>query len=353
MTMAQYRAGIIGCGNIAKVHAAGYRASMEVDLVAGAEIVPERLQSFCDEWEVSERYADYHEMLVKEKLDIVSICTRNNQHVEPTLAAAEAGVKAVFVEKPMALNLGDADRMIESCDRHGVKLFVDHTMRFEANYRRLKEQIDEGIIGDLTMVEVIAIGDLGELTHNATHSFDTLCMFGGEPCWLFAHLERDVKRRNDREDLVTIVAFDHGVRGKVIYGGYYDYRYEGFVFEGTRGRIETVSATGWQPEMRLWTPGKNGASPFRDGELMDSIANDPWTIAVEDMVADLKGVRPCTTDGRRGRKALEMTMAAYESRRHGGVRIAFPFNAPESPLDVMLEGGQLPRIWARGLQVMS
>jgi len=352
--MAGYRAGIIGCGSIARVHAGGLQAVEGVDLVAAAEILPDRLQEFGEKWGVAGLYTDYAEMLARENLDIVSICTRNHQHVEPTLAAAEAGVKVIFCEKPMALNLGEADRMIEACDRAGARLIIDHTMRFEANYRRLKEQIEQGIIGDLVAIEVLAIGDLGELTHNATHSFDTLCMFGGQPQWIVAHLERDVERRKDREDLFALVGFEGGVRGKLVYGGYTDYRYEGFVFEGTRGRIETVSHTGWQPLMRIWTPDRHGSAPFRDGESVeDVIDNDPWTMAAQEIVACLDQDRPCISDGRQGRLALELTMAAYESRRQGGARIELPFNMKESPLHLMLESGQLPYIWARGLQRMS
>ena len=67
--------------------------------------------------------------------------------------------------------------MVNACDQAGTKLIVDHTMRFETNYVHVQELINQGAIGELLTVEVATIGDLGELTHNATHSFDTLCMF--------------------------------------------------------------------------------------------------------------------------------------------------------------------------------
>jgi predicted dehydrogenase len=283
----------------------------------------------------------------------VSICTRNNQHVEPTIAAAGAGVKGIIVEKPMAMNLQDADRMIEACQRAGTKLLVDHTMRFEANYRHLKSLIEQGAIGDLTSIEVLAIGDLGELTHNITHSFDTLCMFAGKPEWLFAHLERHIERRNDREDLYVIVGFPAGVRGKIVYGGYSDYRYEGFIWEGTKGRIETRSVNGWQPTIRLWTPENPGSSDFRDGEHMPSIENDPWATAIQELVAALNEDREPISNGADGRLALELTMAVYESRRQGTARIELPLTIQESPLELMLQANQIPTIWGRGLQTWT
>ena len=348
--MADYRAGIIGCGHIARVHAGGYRATPGVTLVAAADIVPEAVQAFGDEWGVERRYTDYAEMLAREELDILSIGTRNHQHVEPTLAGAEAGVRAIFCEKPMAMNLGDADRMIEACERAGVKLIVDHTMRFEANYVHIKELIDQGAIGDLLSVEVRVIGDLGELTHNATHSFDTLCMFGGEPEWIFAHLERDVERNNEREDLFALVGFAKGVRGNLTFGGYTNYRDEGFVWEGTRGRIEARARDGWLPQVRLWTHEQPGDTQFRDGTPIPTRQNDPWTGAIGEVVACLDEDRQSVSDGHAGRLALSMTMAAYESRRQGGVRIRFPCDIQESPLDLMLESGELPKIWGRGIK---
>lgn len=351
--MADYRVGIVGCGNIARAHVGGYRATSGVSLVAAADIVPEALESFGEAWGVESRYTDYTEMLAREELDILSVCTRNHQHVEPTVAGAEAGVRAVFCEKPMAMNLGEADRMVGACERAGVKLIVDHTMRFEANYVHIKELIEQGAIGELLSVEVQAIGDLGELTHNATHSFDTLCMFGGEPEWLFAHLERDVERNQAREDLFALVGFANGVRGKLTYGGYTKFRYEGFVWEGTEGRFEARAHKGWLPEVRYWKHDQPGESGFRDGAPMPTRENDPWETAIGEVVACLDDNRRSVADGLAGRLALSMTMAAYASRRQGGVRIQFPFDMQASPLDMMLESGELPRIWGRGIKAWT
>ena len=351
--MEEYRAGIVGCGHIARAHGGGYRATGGVSLVAAADIVPGTLASFGDAWGVERRYTDYVEMLAREELDILSVCTRNHQHVEPTVAGAEAGVRAIFCEKPMAMNLGEADRMVGACERAGARLIVDHTMRFEANYVQIKGLIEQGAIGELLSVEVLAAGDLGELTHNSTHCFDTLCMFGGEPEWIFAYLERDVERNQEREDLFALVGFANGVRGKLTYGGYTKYRYEGFVWEGTEGRIEAKARKGWLPEVRHWRHDQPGETVFRDGKPMPTQENDPWEAAIGEVVASLDENREAISCGRAGRLALSMTMAAYESRRQGGVRIQFPFDVQESPLDMMLESGELPRIWGRGIKAWT
>jgi predicted dehydrogenase len=351
--MATLRAGIIGAGGRAQAHARGMRNTPGLELVAAAEVVPEKLQAFGQAWGVTGLFSTYAEMLERERLDVVCVCTRNHQHVEPTIAAAEAGVRAIFCEKPMALTLGEADRMIAACARAGALLCIDHSMRFEANYLHLKELTDLGAIGDLLTVTVLAHGDLGELTNNATHSFDTLRMFNGDAEWILPDLERRIERRNDREDLYAVVGHKTGARGVLIYGGYTEYRYEGFVFEGSRGRIETVSARGWEPLTKIWRYKKGPIDGFRDGEPLPSIRNDEVARAYQELVECVTTGRPCRSDGRDGRAALELTLACYESKRRGGAKITLPLDMAESPLDLALAAGNLSPIWARGVQRMS
>jgi UDP-N-acetylglucosamine 3-dehydrogenase len=351
--MAILKAGIVGAGGRAQAHARGMRATADLELVAAAEVVPEKLAAFGQTWEVSGLYATCEEMLERERLDVVTVCTRNHQHVEPTIAAAEAGVRAIFCEKPLALSLGEADRMIAACARAGAPLCVDHSMRFEANYLHLKELIDDGAIGELLTVTVLAHGDLGELTNNATHSFDTLRMFNGDAAWILPHLERRVERRNDREDLYAIVGHTNGARGILQYGGYTEYRYEGFVFDGSRGRIETVSHRGWEPLIRIWRYERGPSSGFRDGDVLPSIQNDEVARAYQELVACVTTGRPCRSDGHDGRAALELTLACYEARRRDDAKITLPLRMAESPLDLALAEGSLPPIWARGIQCMS
>ena len=135
--------------------------------------------------------------------------------------------------------------------------------------------------------------------------------------------------------------------------GYTNYRYEGFVWEGTEGRIEARADNGWLPQVRYWTRDQPGETEFRDGAPIPTRENDPWEAAIGEVVAGLDENRASISDGGAGRLALSMTMAAYESPRQGGVRIQFPFDIQESPLDMMLESGQLPKIWGRGIKAWT
>lgn len=117
--MGRYRAVIVGCGQIARSHATGYQGVEGIDLVAVADPNPRVRGDFQAQDNVSRGYADFREMLEKERPDLVSICTWHLLHAPQTVAAAEYGPKGILCEKPMAVGLAAADRMIEVCESRG------------------------------------------------------------------------------------------------------------------------------------------------------------------------------------------------------------------------------------------
>lgn len=140
------RVGIIGCGGIAGVHVRGYRASQDAEVVACADISPERARDFAGKHSIPEAYADYKAMLEQERLDGVSVCTPNYAHCEPTLTALKSGV-GVLCEKPIALNSDEAGIMVETARSTGVPLTIGHHMRFLPFAQFLRKMINEGELG--------------------------------------------------------------------------------------------------------------------------------------------------------------------------------------------------------------
>jgi predicted dehydrogenase len=126
----QLRAGVIGCG-VGAAHGYAYAQAPEFDLGAVCDLNPAVLDRFFDRVGVPRgairEYTDYREMLDRERLDVVSIATPDDYHTEPVCDAAAAGVKGIFCEKPLASSLHDADRIIATVERYGVKMSVDHT----------------------------------------------------------------------------------------------------------------------------------------------------------------------------------------------------------------------------------
>ena len=141
-----YRVGIIGCGNIAERHARAYLSVPGLDLVAGAEPDPEVASSFKETFGIAEMYEDAEKMLRNESLDIVSICTWHSLHAPQTVRAAEGGVKAVLCEKPMAVNLDEADRMVDACKAHNTKLALAHQRRFYPGWTEARRLIQTGAV---------------------------------------------------------------------------------------------------------------------------------------------------------------------------------------------------------------
>ena len=97
----RYRIGIVGCGNISRTHMHAYRTVFATDVVAATDIVEENLEAFSEEYRINALYTDYKEILDKEELDIISVCTLADSHCEITVAVAERGIH-VLCEKPPA-----------------------------------------------------------------------------------------------------------------------------------------------------------------------------------------------------------------------------------------------------------
>lgn len=147
------RIGLIGTGTIAfSAHLpAILRLRDEYELVAVADIREENAERAAEEFGAESHYTDYREMLAREQLDAVDICTPEFLHAEQTEAAAEAGIH-VICEKPMSNSVAGADRMIAACEKAGVVLMIAHSRRFTGRYRRIREAIDHGEIGEVRYV---------------------------------------------------------------------------------------------------------------------------------------------------------------------------------------------------------
>ena len=143
------RVGIIGAGNITRyAHIPGYQAQKDVELVAICDIVPGKAAEMAKEFKIPRAYDSYAEMLAKEKLDAVSVCTPNAAHKETTLAALNAGAH-VLCEKPIAMNLAEGRAMVSAARKLGKVLQIGLHWRFTSAAQTLKRFIDAGELGDI------------------------------------------------------------------------------------------------------------------------------------------------------------------------------------------------------------
>jgi predicted dehydrogenase len=347
------RAAIIGCGKISRPHARAYREVEATELVAAADISQPAREAFAAELGLERVYADAAEMLSKEKPDIVSVCTWPPHHADLTVAACRAGVRAVLCEKPIAVHLADADRMIEAARASGTLLCVNHQRRFTPRYLAAREYIDAGAIGLVRHVTGICGGDL--LT-DGTHLIDlTRYLLGDLPIeWVFGGLERTKRQKVDavrgmgfaewyttgkryghhvEGGTLALLQFQGGVRANLEIGNLARPAYQKFVVEGADGRVE-ISGDRWspgEPELRL-LQAHGGLTVPKLGPNRAMAAN------VEAIVDALESGATHTLRADSARATLEAIMAIYQSaldRR----RVDLPFERPDSPFEAAVESG--------------
>src|SRR5579859_7157248 len=188
MNSDHYRYGIIGTGRrhgtegatgfgMAHAHYHGFMETGRAELVAIADIRDDNAGLFLKQYDSKARhYRSYPTMLAAEKLDLVSICTWPHLHAEMAVAAAEAGVKAIHCEKPMATTWGDCKRMKAAADANGAKLTFGHQRRHIKLFQAVRQAIRDGEIGDLVMVEA----HCGDLYDWGTHWLDMMFLYNND-----------------------------------------------------------------------------------------------------------------------------------------------------------------------------
>lgn len=220
-------------------HAEAYQATPGFALVAAANRSAEKLNTFGERRGVKALYTDYRQMLAEEAPDVLSVCTQSPEKAAIAVAAAEAGVKAIIVEKAMATSMAEADAMIAACEANNVLLVVNHPYRFSPLVRRTKTLIAEGAIGDLTSVTVHAGGGM---LHVGTHTFDMMRYWAGDAVAMTAQIPDYLPGQD--QPAVGMVTFANGMVG------FFDHTHrdqQSLTVRGTRGymTISPLVGDGW------------------------------------------------------------------------------------------------------------
>ena len=150
------RLAFIGCGGVLQFYMNEMPKLPDIEVVAGCDIDPNRLKAAEERWGIKRHYADWNVMLREVRPDAVAVCTPNYVHVQPTVDALNAGVH-VIVEKPMAMNAGECERMIESARKNNRKLVIGFQYRYHPNTQFLKRARDRGHFGNVMFVKCLAL----------------------------------------------------------------------------------------------------------------------------------------------------------------------------------------------------
>jgi len=346
----EYRAGIIGCGRIARAHARGYLEA-GIALVAAADPSEEARDRWQSDFPDCRLYPSYQEMLANEGLDLVSVCTWPPVRVAPVVAAAQAGVRGIACEKPVALNLAQADAMLAACAERGTRLIFGHQRRFNQRYVEAKAALDRGEIGEL---EGIYASSGGDLLTCGTHTIDLIRYFADdEPItWVMGQIHRDPSQgpttaygHEVEQDAMGRICFRSGLRALMEQGGVATgceerwRRHWHVILTGTAGRIEVDGdkkpehpwPTGW----RIHRFGDEG------WEIHDTPDEpNPFAIEMRELVRWIEEGGDHALKAESGRADHEVLMAIMASSRQRA-RIDLPLEIATSPLYDMLAAGEM------------
>jgi len=340
-----YRAAVIGLGfvgagdqvsgdalgqrvaNLDGTHAVALNQHPRVELVAGSSRDEGRRQRFSEREGVSCTYADWREMLAKERLDIVSIATNSPYHAEIGIACADAGVECIFCEKPITTKLSDADRFIGVCQERGVLLVINHNRRWAPVFQMAKQAIADGEIGEL--LHVSALWTTGRLGNVGTHAFDAVRHITG----LDAIAVSGELDTTGRPDCRGAKYRDPGGWGVVKMTD--DVKM--FVHAPDDRPVPwTIRIVGSEGQVVMHS--KHGVIEPLDGEprVITAPPDSPSSVwlAVDEIVRCLDGDATPTSTGEDGRATLEIIVGFHVSDARNGQWVGLPINEPDRKLEV-------------------
>ncbi|TVR73792.1 MAG: gfo/Idh/MocA family oxidoreductase [Marinilabiliales bacterium] len=347
------KTGIIGCGKVAHLHARALVNAYNSDFRAVCSRSAENGSNFASGYGVSS-YTGIEEMVEKEKLDVVVICTPHPAHRGPAVSAMVAGAH-VMVEKPLASSLEDCDAMIDTAGKTGRTLGVISQRRFYSPSLRMHKAIKEGRIGSPVLGTVIMLGwrdreyyesdpwrgsweheGGGVLVNQSPHQLDLLQWFMGSPIselygmWdNFNHPYIEVE-----DTAVAVLRFKNGAIGNIVVSNSQKPGIYGKVhIHGSNGASAGVQTDGGAmfiagrsgiaepPVNDLWTiPGEEKMLEQwvrEDSDIFNSVDATEYYIRLqhEDFIdAIMSGKTPMVT-GSEGRKTVEIFTALYRSQK--------------------------------------
>ncbi len=312
------RVGTIGAGGTGRAHTRCLANIPDVEIVGVADVDIQRAQALVDE-HGGKAFEDYRDLLAQ-GLDAVHICTPPSAHEEPVLAAAEAGTH-IFLEKPIALSLDAADRMLQACRDHNVQLQIGFVLHYFPAFKKVHDVFAAGEIGELVAVWISRFGwgpgkdgwiadpaiSGGMTVEFAAHDLDWLRWVGGDVRTVYG--KNYWARGYGIEDHVwALLTFDKGCgligaswaatigRNDIGILGT-----EGAVIYDVRGDVRMKKVDGEEQVLQL--------EDIPDGFLAED----------QDFIRCVASGQPVPNPGETGRAALELSLAIQESSRTGNV----------------------------------
>ena len=302
--------------------ASAFDAVEDTDIVAvfdhGEETRAEFAECWQPVWGEIPTFGDYRQMLDEVQPDLLCIATRQTMHADQIEAAVAAGVRGILCDKPLATSLAEMDRIVAACSEVPLAFALDR--RWYANYRHLRQQLADGLVGEIA--SLAAYGLPNGINHGC-HWYDAVLGLMGdpEPQWVSGVLNdvsaepADARVRMDPSARLQ-VGMDNGAVAFVSSGGP---KGIGFDIAGSAGRVAIYAdaTVAWH-----WNDGSDEAQP-----IPLSSAAEPWPSGPA-MVADLvKAVREggrTACDIEQAQRATEIGFVLHSSSAAEGARVSLP-----------------------------
>lgn len=341
--MDKIKLGIIGCGRISKNHFEAVSQIPEAEFIAACDIIDSRLQTVSENYGIKKLYTNYKDMLENENLDLVSICTPSGLHPQIGMDVANHKIN-VLTEKPMATNIEFADALIKKCDDNNVQLFVVKQNRLNSTMQLLKRAIDKERFGRIYLAESNVFWqrpqayydaekwrgtwefDGGAFMNQASHYVDALYWLLGNVDSVMAYTATMARRIEAEDTGCAILHFRNGIIATLnVTMLTFPKNFEGSItIIGEKGTVKIGGVA--VNKIEKWE--------FEDYDDDDRIAQDanyqppnvygfghnPYYRNVIDV---LLGKDVPATDGRDGRKSVEIIQAIYRSAKTGK-RVSLP-----------------------------
>lgn len=335
---------LIGCGRISPNHIAAAKAN-ELNIVAICDIVSDNMLDKKVKFELPDSvkmYTDYKEMLQQEKIDLVAIATESGKHAEIALDCIEAGCN-VIIEKPIALSLADADRIIQRSEEKGVKVCACHQNRFNKSIQKIRDAVDKKRFGkmfygtahirwcrdheyyDRASWRGTWEQDGGALMNQCIHNIDLLrWMMGDEIEEVVGMTDRLHHDYIEAEDLgIALIKFKNGAYGIV----------EGTTDVYPKNLEETLYLFGEKGTVKAGGQSVNIIEEWNFSDMLDdpdevkaqyheappNVYGFGHTPLYADVIEAIQMDRAPYVDARAGKRALELVLAIYQSAATGSI----------------------------------
>jgi len=332
----EVRVALVGCGRISRNHLEAIERVEGLRLVAVADTDIGRARAVGASQGVP-AFGSLEEMLAAVPSDLVSICTPSGLHPQHGIVSAKAG-RNVLTEKPMAISLAGADALVQACDAAGVQLFVVKQNRLNPAIQLLKRAVDKGRFGRLYMANVTVRWtrpqayydaepwrgtwefDGGAFMNQASHYVDLMQWLMGPAESVMAKTATQARRIEAEDSGAAIVKFRSGALGVM----------EVSVLTYPKNLEGSITLLGETGSVKIGGTAVNRVEHWEfsdyddDDKLVEAAATAPPSVYgfghvpyYENVVAALQGHGRADTDGRAGRKSLELILGIYESAKTG------------------------------------